>query len=322
MSDIRGTMALPAQAIPVPRSLSPQAAAFLAGMVERVSQQSAMPDPVTDGADLAVQRLGPAAAAFTGSFETTELGQGALLYRAQPAGAEGRNAEVGYFDIHGGGFIAGGGEMCRMLAKIRAADYDAQVFSVDYRLAPAHPFPAALDDCLDAYRAVLARVDAANLVVGGSSAGGNLAAALLLRSRAEGLPMPAALLLMTPATDMTASGDSRVTNRLLDVSLYGGAGAGPADYLGNSDPRDPYLSPLFGEIGEDWPPTLLTTGTRDLLLSDTVLMHRKLREAGVDAQLLVTEAGLHIGFMGSAPEDHFIMAECRKFVRQAWRIDA
>jgi acetyl esterase/lipase len=132
--------------------------------------------------------------------------------------------------------------------------------------------------------------------------------------------MPAALLLMTPATDMTASGDSRVTNRLLDVSLYGGAGAGPADYLGTSDPRDPYLSPLFGELGPDWPPTLLTTGTRDLLLSDTVMMHRKLREAGVDAQLLVTEAGLHIGFMGSAPEDHFIMAEARKFVQRAWQI--
>lgn len=65
---------------------------------------------------------------------------------------------------------------------------------------------------------------------------------------------------------------------------------------------------------------MLTTGTRDLLLSDTVMMHRKLREAGVDAKLLVTEAGMHIGFMGSAPEDHYIMAECRKFVRRAWGI--
>ena len=220
----------------------------------RDSCSDGMPDPVTDGAALAVRQLGPAAAAFTGKFETTELDHGALLYRAAPASAEGRHAEVGYFDIHGGGFIAGGGEMCRMLAKIRAADYGAQVFSVDYRLAPDHPYPAALDDCLAAYRAVLARVDAANLVVGGSSAGGNLAAALLLRAGAEGLPLPAGLLLMTPATDMTASGDSRVTNRLLDVSLYGGAGAGPADYLGASDPRDPYLSPLFGEIGADWPP--------------------------------------------------------------------
>ena len=228
MNDNRGTLALPAQAIPVPQSLSPQARAFLAGMVDRVTQQSGMPDPITDGAELAVQRLRPAAAAFSGTFETTELDHGALLYRAAPANAEGRLADIAYFDIHGGGFIAGGGEMCRMLAKIRAADYGAQVYSVDYRLAPAHPYPAALDDCVAAYRAILAGVDAANLVVGGSSAGGNLAAALLLRARTEGLPMPAALLLMTPATDMTASGDSRVTNRLLDVSLYGGAGAGPA----------------------------------------------------------------------------------------------
>ena len=320
MSKKRGTLELPAQAIPVPQSLSPEARAFLAGMVERVSQQGEMPDPVTDGAELAVQRLGSAAAAFAGTFETSELDHGALLYRAAPQSAEGRLAEVAYFDIHGGGFIAGGGVMCRMLAKIRAADYGATVYSVDYRLAPAHPYPAALDDCMAAYCTILESVHAANLVIGGSSAGGNLAAALLLRARAEGLPMPAGLLLMTPATDMTASGDSRVTNRLLDVSLYGGAGAGPADYLGASNPRDPYLSPLFGEIGSDWPPTLLTTGTRDLLLSDTVMMHRKLREAGVDAQLLVTEAGLHIGFMGSAPEDHYIMGEARNFVQRAWGI--
>ena len=320
MTEDRGTMMLPAQAIPVPRSLSPEARAFLAGMVGRVAQQGTMPDPVTDGAELAVQHLGPAAAAFVGDFETRDLGEGALLYRASPAGTQGRLAQVGYFDIHGGGFVAGGGEMCRMLAKIRAADYGARVFSVDYRLAPEHPYPAALDDCLAAYHAILEQVEASNLVVGGSSAGGNLAAALLLRARAEGLPLPAALLLLTPATDMTASGDSRTTNRLLDVSLYGGAGSGPAAYLGNSDPRDPYLSPLFGEFGADWPPTLLTTGTRDLLLSDTVMMHRRLREAGVDAQLLVTEAGVHVGFMGSAPEDRYIMDECRKFVRRAWRL--
>lgn len=320
MSDEAGALRVPEQLIPIPKSLSPQAQGFLAGMIARVAQQQSLPDPVTDGAELAVKSLGPAAAAFTGDFETTELAHGALLYRAVPATAEGRLAEVAYFDIHGGGFIAGGGEMCRMLAKIRAADYGAQVFAIDYRLAPAHPYPAALDDCMAAYREILKRVEPGNLVVAGSSAGGNLAAALMLRARAEGLPLPAALLLMTPATDIAGSGDSRTTNRFLDVSLYGGAGEGPGDYLGSADPLDPYISPIFGEIGADWPPTLLTTGTRDLLLSDTVMMHRKLREAGVQADLLVTEGGMHIGFMGTAPEDRFIMAESRKFVTRIWGI--
>lgn len=320
MSDEAGVLRVPEQAIPVPRSLSPQAQAFLTGMI---AQLAAPPpeDSLAEGADRAVRMLGPAAAGFVGTFDEIDLGKGALLYRAAPASATGRLADVAYFDIHGGGFTAGGSDMCRMLAKIRAADYGARVFAIDYRLAPDHPYPAALDDCMAAYREILKLVDPANLAVAGSSAGGNLAAALMLRAQDEGLPLPAGLLLMTPAMEIPGSGDSRTTNRHLDVSLYG-AIEGPMSYLGYADPRDPYVSPIFGEIGGAWPPTLLTTGTRDLLLSDTVMMHRKLREAGVDAQLLVTEGGMHIGFMGSAPEDQFIMAESRKFVQRAWGIAA
>lgn len=320
MSDQPGALRIPEQVIPIPTSLSPQAQGFLAQMIAQASTPSSA-DSLAEGAARAVRMLGPAAAGFAGAFEETDLGNGALLYRAAPANATGRLAEVAYFDIHGGGFVAGGGEMCKLLAKIRAADYGAQVFSVDYRLAPAHPYPAALDDCIAAYREVLSRVDAANLVIAGSSAGGNLAAALLLRARDEGLPLPAGLLLMTPATDIVGAGDSRTTNRHLDVSLLGSMG-GPEAYLGSADPRDPYLSPIFGEIGTGWPPTLLTTGTRDLLLSDTVMMHRKLREAGVTADLLVTEGGMHVGFMGSAPEDHFLMAESKKFVQRIWGLAA
>ncbi|MDB5724711.1 MAG: putative esterase [Novosphingobium sp.] len=320
MSDEAGVLHIPAQAIPVPQSLSIQARAFLTGMISQAAIDRPPGGDQVDSAARAIQMLGPAAAGFIGTFEEAPLGNGALLYRAAPTSATGRLADAAYFDIHGGGFTAGGGEMCRMLAKIRAADYGAQVFAVDYRLAPKHPYPAALDDCMAAYREILTRVDPANLVVAGSSAGGNLAAALMLRARDEGLPWPAGLLLMTPAMDILGAGDSRTTNRYLDVSLYGGGGAGPGAYLGETDPRDPYISPIFGEIGLGWPPTLLTTGTRDLLLSDTVMMHRKLREAGVVADLLVTEGGMHIGFMGSAPEDHFVMAESRKFVQRIWGI--
>ncbi len=320
MSDEAGVLHIPAQAVPVPQSLSTQASAFLTGMISQAAIDRSPGGDQKSSADRAVQMLAPAAANFIGTFEETPLENGAVLYRATPTSATGRLTDAAYFDIHGGGFTAGGGEMCRLLAKIRAADYGAQVFAVDYRLAPEHPHPAALDDCMAASREILKRVDPTNLVVAGSSAGGNLAAALMLRARDEGLPWPAGLLLMTPVTDILGAGDCRTTNRYLDVSLYGGTGGGPGAYLGETDPRDPYISPIFGDIGPGWPPTLLTTGTRDLLLSDTVMMHRKLREAGVEADLLVTEGGMHIGFMGTAPEDQFIMAESRKFVQRTWGI--
>lgn len=315
---------LPEQSIPVPTSISPQGQAYLAAAGQRIAASvgTGVGDAqgLQDAAAAALGFLRPLAEAFKGSAETIDLPSGAKLYRMTPEGRSGRIAKVAYFDIHGGGFSAGGGEMCQLLAKIRAAEYGAEVYAVDYRLLPDHPFPAGLDDCLAAYREVLERCNVADLVVAGASAGGNLAAALLLRARDEGLPLPAALLLMTPAMDMTRAGDSYQTNRLLDVNLPGGEDA-VAHYGAGTDPKLPYISPLYGDFTKGWPPTMLTTGTRDLLLSDTVRMHRALRRAGVVAELHVSEASPHGGFMGAnAPEDNEILGECRNFVRSAWNV--
>jgi monoterpene epsilon-lactone hydrolase len=326
MSDQDTGLHLPEQVIPVPTSVSLQGQAYLAAAARRIGAMAASGGAGEGGgqeaaAAAAVRFLRPLAAGFSGGFETIDLPTGAKLYRATPDARQGRLAEVAYFDIHGGGFTSGGGEMCQLLAKIRAADYGTEVFAVDYRLAPQHPYPAGLDDCIAAYREVLSRCDVSGLIVGGASAGGNLAAALMLRARDEGLPLPIALLLQTPGLDMTRSGDSYRTNRLLDVNLYGGSPEGPSAYAGNTDPRTPYLSPLFGDFSQGWPPTILTTGTRDLLLSDTVQMHRALRRAGVAAELHVSEASPHGGFMGAgAPEDAEIVAECRRFLYTAWRV--
>jgi acetyl esterase/lipase len=281
-----------------------------------------LPRDQTQAAEAALELLRPRAAGFAGELTTIELAEGAKLYRVVPEGRSRRRAGVAYFDIHGGGFTTGGGEMCQVLARLRAGDLGVEIYSVDYRLAPEHPFPAGLDDTLAAYREVLRHVAPEDLVVAGSSAGGNLAAALLLRARDEGLPMPAGLLLLTPGLDLTGAGDTRQTNRFLDVSLYGGAEEGPNAYAGMADRTQPYLSPIYGTFDRRWPPTLLSSGTRDLLLSDTVRMHRALRRAGVRAELHVTEAGPHGGFMGTAPEDHELMAECRRFCEEAWRIEA
>jgi acetyl esterase/lipase len=319
----------PARAIPVPTSLSAAGQAYLAAAAQRLAARKKSSEvidatrEVFANAAMAVQFLRPMAARFQGAFETIALPNGAKLYRVTPDNRSGRLSQVAYVDIHGGGFISGGGEMCELLAKIRASDYGVEVFAVDYRLAPEHRFPAAVDDCMAAYREILKRCDAANLVLAGASAGGNLAAALTLRARDEGLPLPAALILQTPALDMTKSGDSYLTNHYLDVNLYGDGGDALMSYAGDADLKHPYLSPLFGDFAKGWPPTILTTGTRDLLLSDTVRMHRALRRAGVQAELHVSEAGPHGGFMGAnAPEDAEIIAECRRFVYAAWGSEA
>jgi acetyl esterase/lipase len=212
--------------------------------------------------------------------------------------------------IHGGALILCGGEMCRTMAGATAVRLQRRVWSVDYRMPPEHPYPAALDDCIAAYRELLLQYPSDQIVVEGSSAGGNLAAALILRARDEGLPLPAGLVLISPEVDLTESGDSFQTNAGLDalVSLM------PVNllYADGHDLRHPYLSPLFGDLA-GFPPTLLTTGTRDFFLSNTVRMHRALRAAGVPADLHVTEAAPHNGLLGS-PEYAEITKELRIFV--------
>lgn len=182
----------------------------------------------------------------------------------------------------------------------------------DYRMPPLHPYPAAVDDGLAVYRALLELRDAADIFVGGASAGGNLAAALLLRARDEGLPMPAALVLPTPLVDLTESGD---TFQTLD-GVHGGLRSQlPVNllYANGHDLAEPSLSPLFADL-TGFPPTFLSSGTRDLLLSNTVRMHRRLLAAGVEAELHVFEAMPHGGFGGSAPEDAELDAAMNGFL--------
>jgi len=185
-------------------------------------------------------------------------------------------------------------------------------------MPPDHPFPAGLDDCLTAYRALLQDHEPESIIIGGSSAGGNLAAALTLRARDGGLPMPAAVVMITPAVDLTERGDSHQTNLGLDPMLRGSGMPAFSLYAGGRDLTDPYVSPLYGDFAAGFPPSILTTGTRDLLLSDTVRMHRALRKAGIPADLHVTEAAGHGGFLGLAPEDQELIEQVRRFVDLHW----
>jgi acetyl esterase/lipase len=185
-------------------------------------------------------------------------------------------------------------------------------------MPPDHPYPAALDDCLTVYRALLEDHRPQDIVVEGASAGGNLAAALILRARDEGLPLPAAAVLLTPEVDLTESGDSFQTNLGVDTVLTQSLAVMSALYAAGHDLEHPYLSPLFGDFTKGFPPTFLQTGTRDLFLSNTVRMHRALRAAGIEAELHVFEAMPHGGFSG-APEDAEASAEARRFIDAHWR---
>jgi acetyl esterase/lipase len=308
--------------IPVPKSLSEPAQQFL-GMGIGFGGDGSLGEPaLTDiegwrawikaGDDtlVAVMAMAPPVPAST--VDTMTVGD-VPVFVLTPDGVPDDPDQPTYLDIHGGALIVGSGDACVALARQNAAMARMRMWSPDYRMPPDHPYPAALDDCVAVYRRLLEVQPPERIVVGGGSAGGNLAAALMLRARDEGLPLPAALVLLTPEADLTESGDSFATMLGLDVVLTASLAESIALYAGDHDLTDPYLSPLFGDFTRGYPPTMLQAGTRDLFLSNAVRMHRSLRAAGIDAELHIFEAMPHGGFFG-APEDAEVAAEVRRFI--------
>ncbi len=261
-------------------------------------------------ADMISSRLPADLPLYESSFDI----DGTTTYVFRPHNVDDAGDTPIYLDIHGGALVIGGGEVCRLMSRGMALVRPMITWSVDYRMAPRHPYPASLDDCLAVYRRLLEARSARDIFVGGASAGGNLAAALMLRAKDEGLPMPAGLVLMTPEVDLTESGDTfhtlngidNVLRPLMSTNLL---------YANGADLAHPYLSPLFGDV-TGFPPTFLQTGTRDLFLSNTVRMHRKLLAAGVDAELHVFEAMPHAGFGGGTPEDMDVIQSVLRFLQK------
>ena len=201
--------------------------------------------------------------------------------------------------MHGGGYVLYPGEAGAGEAMLMAGYGGFRVVSVDYRMAPDFPFPAALDDAIAVWRALVEGTDPRRMAIFGSSAGGGLTLAMVLRARAEGLPLPAAIAPGTPWADLTGAGDSIQANAFVDnvlVSDTGWVGAAASLYAAGRDLRDPLLSPIYGDF-PGFPPAILTSGTRDLFLSHTVRTHRKLRQAGVEATLQVFEGQSHAQFL-------------------------
>lgn len=322
MSDSDSLLEVPVRKIPVPGHLSPEARMLLSsdGMSNPEWPEQYDIDAwrriISEMDAKGIEGLTLLSKSIDAQVNELSVG-GVTVYAVTPSGVSEDHTSV-YMDIHGGALLWGGGPSCRAMGIITAGMMQARVFAVDYRMPPDHPYPAAIDDCLAVYRYLVERFGADNVIVGGASAGGNISAATILRARDEGLPLPAAAVLLTPELDLTESGDS--FNTLLGVDTALTTRLMPANllYADGHDLADPYLSPLFGDFSKGFPPTFLQSGTRDLFLSNTVRMHTALRAAGVSAELFIQEAATHIGFM-FGPEAEHRNNEIRRFVQTYWR---
>lgn len=221
--------------------------------------------------------------------------------------------------LHGGGFRTASALAYRSYLSHLAAVTASRLVAIDYRLAPEHPYPAALDDTLSAYRGLLDDgVPATSLVVAGDSAGGGLAASLALRARAEGLAAPAGVVCCSPWVDLTVTAGSYTTNADVD-RLFSRASATAAaeGYLAGHDPADPLVSPVLG----DWtggPPMLVMVGDVEVLLDDALRLAARAADAGVDVTLHVEPEMPHIWPMSypAFPEAVAAVDEIAAFVRR------
>jgi len=246
---------------------------------------------------------------------------GVPVHRLRPERVADAFADRLYIDLHGGAYVYGNGRAGLAEALVVAERIGIPVVAVDYSMPPFdRGFPAAVDDAVAVYLALLDSYEPERVAVGGTSAGGGLTLAMVQRLKAIGAPLPAALYAGTPWADLTKTGDSLYTNEGIDrvlVAYEGGLAAAARLYAGVESLRHPLLSPVYGDFN-GFPPALLTSGTRDLFLSDVVRTHRKLRAAGVVADLHVYEAMSHAGYLiwTDTPESASLYEELRLFLEK------
>ena len=221
--------------------------------------------------------------------------------------------------LHGGAYRLGAPSTYRHFTWRIASAAQARVLVIDYRLAPEHPFPAALEDAVSYYRWLLAEgADPRQIAVIGDSAGGGLALALLLKLRDSGLPLPAAAVVLSPWTDLALTGASLTLNAKLDAMVHAeDVPKFAADYLAGADPRDPYASPLYGDP-TGLPPTLIQVGSEEILRDDAVRMAEMMQRANCQAELQIWPRMPHVWhlFAPILPEAREAIAEIGKFVQR------
>jgi monoterpene epsilon-lactone hydrolase len=280
--------------------------------------------PLEIGGDYVQQR-----AVFTGMLTAHSLPDDVILTPGELGGVpvlelgiNGSKPEGTLLVLHGGFYVFGSPLTSADLASNIARRTRMRVISVDYRLAPEHPYPAALDDALAAYRALLDDPeldDPARIAVAGESAGAGLAAALLIAARKQGLPMPAAGVLFSPYADLTLSGASMTSKVTADPSFRREAIAVRAkDYAGSADPANPLISPIFADL-HGLPPLLIQVGSNEVLLDDAVRLAARAAEDDVQVTLEVTPGVPHLfqTFAAMLDEGEAALQRVADFLRTA-----
>ena len=217
--------------------------------------------------------------------------------------------------LHGGGYTCGDLDYAKGFASTLATECGARVFCAAYRLAPEHPFPAALEDTLTAYEYLLTKGYRPNQIcLCGESAGGSLCYALCMKLKQLGRPLPGSIIGISPWTDLTASGKSYEDNKLLDPSMTWEL----LDFFANcytTDRRDPMVSPLFGDL-TGMPPSLLFVGGDEIMLDDTRMIHEKLLNSGCSSQLVVAPDRWHGYVLYGLKENAEDMNTINEFLNQ------
>ncbi|MCS2159017.1 alpha/beta hydrolase [Scandinavium sp. H11S7] len=246
---------------------------------------------------------------------TTLGGQRALIVERE---TDKRAGTILYF--HGGSFLMGSPETGMALTASLVVRTGIRSISLDYRLAPEHPFPAAIEDCTAAYRELLEQgVDPASIVFAGDSAGGGLCITTCLKARSEGLPLPAAILTFSAGLDATRSGASVDTKNGIDPFFTRESfRASGGMYLADADPHQELLSPAVYANLTGFPPLLLQVGTNELLLDDSTRLAERARDAEVDVILDVTANVPHVfqGYNGVLEEADNALDRAALFIRQ------
>ncbi len=290
---------MPARSIPVPNTVSPELQQIIAQPL-RAGWNT--PPTTPDGWKQLAETTRTNALANVNAMRErlkvkVEPGvmNGVRIYTVTPEKIAPGNHDRVIVQIHGGCYVLNPAEAALPEAMLISAIGGFKVIAVDYRMPPEAYYPAALDDAMTVYKAVIKKTDAKRVGLIGTSAGGALVLEMGLRAKEEKLPMPGAIASGTPMSDSTKTGDTFQTNAMLDnvlVSTEGFCDAAAAFYANGHDLRDPMISPVYGDM-KGFPPTILTSGTRDLLLSNTVRVHRKLRGLGITASLQVYEGQSH-----------------------------
>jgi epsilon-lactone hydrolase len=322
-----GARLVPARTIPVPTTVSPELQKAIAqpiGPTERF--WSTAPNNTEEWRRLILQTEKAGIEGVAGLLKRYPVkveGQtlsGVRTFVVVPESLPEENRNRILVHTHGGAYVFYGGEAGVGEAILAAYHGRMKVVSVDYRMPPDHPFPAALDDTVAVYKELLKTYKPENIAMFGTSSGGGLAAATILRLRDRNIPLPAAVGLGTPWADITKTGDTLSTNEQIDdvLVVYDGLlGAAAKLYAASVDMKDPLISPVYGDFSKGFPPTILTSGTRDLLLSCTVRMHRQLRRAGIEAELHVFEGMSHAEYLlvPDSPESEEAFQEIARFFR-------